>query len=317
MRWLALLKLGALTAIVLWALALKLGDWSNFVPFITQRPDSEPLLGALAGGMVGAFFAFGGWWDLSKLAGEVRKPAYTLPRALALGVALVTLVYILTSIVFVYLVPLERVTSGETFAAQAGEALFGRAGGQIFSSIVIVSIFGSLAGIMMAAPRVYFAMARDGVFLRAIAEVHPRFGTPARAIILQAALAALLVVLGTFNQIISYFIFVTVIFLALTVAAVFRLRRRHSGALPYRTPGYPLTPIIFLVLITVLLVLLGGNNPVQAFLGVAVVALGGPVYYLLFRRQTNKEERLQHDLDSHHSAFRSERQAETRARGAA
>ena len=124
MRWLTLLKLGALLFIVIWALAFRLGNWSHLIPFIEQRPGSEPLLGALAGGMVGAFFAFGGWWDLSKLAGEVRNPAHTLPRALAFGVLIVTFVYILTSAVFLYLVPLASVTSGETFAAQAGEALF-------------------------------------------------------------------------------------------------------------------------------------------------------------------------------------------------
>ena len=307
MRWLMLLKLGSLAVIVLWALVFRLGDWSHFLPFVEPRPGSEPLLGALAGGMVGAFFAFGGWWDLSKLAGEVRDPAHTLPRALALGVLIVTLVYILTSAVFLYLVPVERVTSAETFAAQAGEALFGRAGGRVFSSIVVVSILGSLAGLIMAAPRVYFAMARDGVFLRAIAVLHPRFGTPARAIMVQAALASLLVVLGTFNQIVSYFIFVTVIFIALTVAAVFVLRRpqgllsRQSSEPGYRAPGYPVTPVIFLVLVSLLLILLGGNNPVQALLGMAVVALGAPVYYLLFRDRLNKERLFRHGLDSDNS----------------
>ncbi|MGH7451152.1 MAG: APC family permease, partial [bacterium] len=277
MRWLMLLKLGSLAVIVIWALVFRLGDWSHFLPFVESRPGSEPLLGALAGGMVGAFFAFGGWWDLSKLAGEVRDPVHTLPRALALGVLIVTLVYILTSAVFLYLVPVERVTSAETFAAQAGEALFGRAGGRVFSSIVMVSILSSLAGLIMAAPRVYFAMARDGVFFSAIAEVNPRFGTPARAITLQAALASLFVVLGTFNQIISYFIFVTVIFIALTVTAVFVLRRpqgllsRQASDLSYQTPGYPVTPMIFLVLVSLLLILLDGNNPMQALLGMAVV----------------------------------------------
>ena len=98
------------------------------------------------------------------------------------GVAIVTLIYILTSIVFLYLVPLQSVTSGETFAAQVGEVLFGRAGGQVFSAIVVIAVLGSLAAIIMAAPRVYFAMARDGLFVPAAAVINPRFGTPARAI---------------------------------------------------------------------------------------------------------------------------------------
>src|SRR4029077_14681552 len=154
------------------------------------------------------------WWEISKLAGEARDPARTLPRALAIGVSIITAVYILTSAVFLYLVPLERVTSGETFAAQAGEALFGPAGGRVFAGIVIVAVLGSMLALLMALPRVYYAMARDGVFLQAVAVVHPRFGTPARAIVLQAAFASLLVLLGTFTEILAYFVFVTVLFVA-------------------------------------------------------------------------------------------------------
>jgi APA family basic amino acid/polyamine antiporter len=138
----------------------------------------------------------------------------------------------------------------------------------------------------MAAPRVYYAMARDGVFFRGVARVHAKFGTPARAIAVQAALASLLVLAGNFEEIIAYFIFVVVLFIALTVAGLFRLRRKPDAPRPeYLTPGYPLTPAAFLSLIAVLLVLLGGNNPRQALLGVAAVAAGLPVYYIFFRRR--------------------------------
>jgi APA family basic amino acid/polyamine antiporter len=236
---------------------------------------------------VSAFFSFGGWWDLSKLAGEVRDPEHTLPRALVYGVTILTAVYVLTSAVFIYLVPPEQVTSGETFAAQAGEVLFGRLGGQVLSGIVIVAVLGSLAAVVMSAPRVYFAMARDGLFIPAAAAIHPRYGTPARGIIIQALLASLLVILGTFNTILSYFVFVVVVFIALTVAALFVLRRRSAQTIPYRTPGYPVTPMIFLILIALMLFLLGGDKPKQAMLGVGVVALGLPVYYLVFRKRTS------------------------------
>jgi APA family basic amino acid/polyamine antiporter len=287
MRWLTVLKLGLLLFLLLWGFGFQLGHWSNFTPFVAQRPHSAPLLAALAGGMVAAFFSFGGWWDVTKLAGEVRDPARTLPRALLYGVVIVTFVYIVTSAVFFYLVPLDAVTSGETFAAQAGEVLFGRAGAQVFSVIVIVAVVGSLAALIMSAPRVYFAMARDGLFIPAAAALHPRFGTPARAIALQALLASILVALGSFNQIISYFVFVVVIFIALTVAALFVLRRRELDKPEYQTPGYPVTPIIFLLLIGALLFLLGSNSPKQSFLGVGVVALGIPVYYFLFTRRVD------------------------------
>jgi APA family basic amino acid/polyamine antiporter len=285
-RWLTVIKLALLGFLIVWGFALRAGHWSNFTPLVAQRPGSQPLLAALAGAVVGAFFSFGGWWDLSKLAGEVRDPERTLPRALIYGVAILTTVYILTSATFIYLVPLEQVTSGETFAAQAGEVLFGRLGGQVLSVIVIVAVLGSLAAVVMSAPRVYFGMARDGLFIPAAAAIHPRYGTPARAIFIQAILASLLVLVGTFNSIISYFVFVVVIFIALTVVALFVLRRKAPDAVAYRTPGYPLTPIIFLLLIAVLLFLLGGNNPKQAIMGVAVVALGLPVYCLLFRSRT-------------------------------
>lgn len=283
LRWLTLLKLGVIFFLLLWGFGLQLGRWSNFTPFIEQRAGSAPLLSGLAAGLVAAFFSFGGWWDVTKLAGEVREPARIIPRALIYGVVIVTLVYILTSAVFIYLVPLDAVTSGETFVAQAGEVLFGRMGGKMFSEIVVIAILGSLAAITMSAPRVYFAMARDKLFASAIAALHPRFGTPARAIALQALMASILVGLGTFNQIVSYFVFVVVVFIALTVAALFLLRRKERGKSEYLTPGYPVTPVLFLVMVMVLLFLLGTSNPKQAFLGVAVVALGIPVYYAFFR----------------------------------
>ncbi|HEX8144822.1 MAG TPA: amino acid permease [Pyrinomonadaceae bacterium] len=284
-RLLTLLKVALLLFIILWGFGLRLGSWANFTPLAARADQSMPLFAALASGMVAAFFSFGGWWDLTKVAGEVREPARTLPRALIYGVLITTTLYILTSAVFLYLVPLGRVATGETFAAQAGAALFGQAGGKVFSSVVIVSVLGSLAAFMMAAPRVYYAMARDGLFLSPIASLHPSFGTPARAIILQAVLASVVAVLGTFNDIVAYFIFVVVFFVALTVAAVFVLRRRHGRAPAYRMPAYPLTPLLFLLLVSVLLLLLAANNAKQASLGVAVVALGVPVYHLLFRRR--------------------------------
>src|SRR5438876_8547286 len=301
MQGLTALKLGALALIAVLAFSLHAGSWSNFVPFFAQHPGSDPLPGALAPALVGAFFAFGGWWEISKLAGEARDPARTLPRALALGVTIVTAIYILTSTVFLYLVPLERVTSGETFAAQAGEALFGAAGGRVFAAIVIVAVLGSLLGLLMALPRVYYAMARDGVFFKPVGVVHPRFGTPARAIGIQAGLASLYVALGTFNQIIAYFVFVTVLFVGLTVAGLFRIRRR-SPTSAYRTWGYPLTPVLFLALVLLLLVLLAGHNPPQAALGVAIVALGAPVYVFLFRRPLTLKPAGSHDVDSNDSA---------------
>ena len=283
-RWLTILKVGFLAFIVLWSFGAGKGNWSNFIPLVAQRTGSKPLIEALAIGVVGSFFSFAGWWDLSKVGGEVRNPSRTMPRAFIYGLLIVTLVYTSTSAAFIYLVPMEQVTSGQAFAAQIGEVLFGQTGAWLFSGFVIVAVLGSLAAIILSAPRVYFAMARDGLFFPWAAAVHPRFNTPARCIALQAVLASILVLSGTFQEIISYFFFVVLLFLGLTIFSLFILRRRESGPLEYSTPGYPVTPVVFLVLLFVMLFLLAAGQPKQAFSGVGVVLLGVPVYYLLFRK---------------------------------
>jgi APA family basic amino acid/polyamine antiporter len=291
MRWITWLKCGVLAFLVIFAVTFRLGSWTHFAPFWTPRTGSLPLVPALATAMVAGFFSFGGWWDVSKIAGEVRDPERTLPRALVTGVIAVTILYVAISSVFLYLVPLEKVTSDETFVAQAGAVLFGSAGGQILAAIVIVCVLGSLAVFTMAAPRVYYAMANDGLFLHAVARPHPRFGTPANAIVLQGTIACLLVVLGNFQQIIAYFIFVAVLFLGLAVAGLFLLRRRPAvESAGVRTPGYPLTPIAFLALVALLLVLLGLRNPLQVAFGCAVVLAGLPVY--LYLQKTRHKMRL-------------------------
>lgn len=288
-RWLTVAKLALLLFIVLWGFGMRLGDFSHFTPFVAQREGSLPLAAALAGALVSAFFSFGGWWDLSKLGGEVREPERTLPRAYTYGLLAVVAVYVLTSAAFVYLVPPERVTSGEAFAAQAGEALFGRTGGLVFTAVVVIAVVGSLAAFTMSAPRVYFAMARDRLFLPWAASLHPRYATPARAISIQAALAVVLVMLGKFGDILGYFLFPVVLFIGLTVAALFVLRR-EGGDVGFRTPLYPLTPVVYLILTAILLFLLASGRPWYALTGTLVVALGLPFYYLVFRRGPGEKE---------------------------
>jgi basic amino acid/polyamine antiporter, APA family len=285
LRWLTAIKLGLLVFLAGWGFGRGLGDWANLTPFLAQRRGSDPLGKALAAGMIGAFFSFGGWWDVGKMAGEVRDPSRTLPRALLLGVSAVLVVYVVVSLVFLYLVPLEEIKTGETFAAQAGEALFGRAGGGVFSAVVIVAVLSSLAAVILGAGRVYYAMATDGLFLPALAAVHPRWGTPVRAISVQAVLASVLVLFSTFGQVLGYFVFVAVGFLELTILAVFVVRRRSHAAPDYRTPGYPLTPLFFLISTAGLLVLLILDDPTRATVGVGVVLLGLPVFHLIGQRR--------------------------------
>jgi APA family basic amino acid/polyamine antiporter len=256
---------------VAWGFGSGAGDLSNFLPFVDRRPDASPLVPALAGALVLAFFSFGGWWEAAKLAGEVRDPGRAVPRALAVGVGTVTLLYVATSAVFLYLVPVGQEGSPETFAAQAGMALFGERGGRILSGLVALFVLGSLFAFMTFAPRLYFAMARDGAAPAFAGRVDSRTGAPVTAIALQAALAAALVVIGTFETIVAYFVFVTVAFLALTVAGLYRL---PASAPSPRVPGWPLTPVVFLAMLAAMLALLGAGSPLQSALGAAVVAAG-------------------------------------------
>lgn len=217
-----------------------------------------------------------------------------------LGVIGLTLIYIATSAVFLYLVPVAGITSDETFAAQAGEALFGAVGGQIFAATVVLSVLGSLVAYLMVSPRVYYAMARDGLFFDSVARVHPRLGTPSRAISIQALLASALILTGSFQQILSVFFFVVVFFIAMTVAGLFRIRRTDFAG--YKTPLFPITPIIFLVITGVVLFFIGMQDPIRTLAGVAIVLMGIPVYYFVFRKRGKLN-----GLDQNYPARRSER----------
>ncbi|MDQ3801752.1 MAG: amino acid permease [Acidobacteriota bacterium] len=279
LKFLTALKIGTLAFIIIYGFAGGFGDWNNFQPFFAVPQD---VFGALAGGVVGAFFAFAGWWEVTRIAGEVENPEKNLPRALTVGVVAITVIYILTSAVFFYLVPLSAVTSDETFAAQAGEALFGRTGGVVFAAIVIISVLGTLFAYLMVSPRVYYAMARDELFFKSFGEPHPRFGTPHRATLVQIFLACVLVLSGSFEQIVSYFFFVVVLFIALVVAGLFKIRKREFGG--YKTILFPFTPLFFLSITLLVLLMIAMRNPFQSFLGAAVVLLGIPVYYLIFSK---------------------------------
>ena len=274
----SVLKMLLVGGLTLAALLSSAASWTHFVPLVDRDPGAPPLFGAVAGAFVAAFFSFGGWWEVPKMAGEVRDPVRTVPRALWLGLAAVTLAYTAVTLSFIAVVPIDRVAEGQAFVAQVGEAIVGPGGGTSVALIVIVCVLGSLGATQMLAPRLYVAMARDGVFPAAAGAVHPRFGTPTRAIATQAALASVLVALGTFETVIAYFVFVTVLFIVATVASVFVFRRRDPT---FHVPGHPWTALLFLALGSMLLLLLGASNPLQAVLGILVVVMAVPAYRLI------------------------------------
>ena len=284
------IKLLVLAAIVVYGFASAgTGGGDGFASF-ARYPGAPAVVPALAGGFVAAFFSFGGWWEAARMAGEVRDPRRTLPRAFVAGIAIVTLVYVLTSGVFMALVPPAAAGSATAFAARVGERLFGPAGGAVLALAVCVSVAGSLAAVLLGSPRTYVALARDGLFPQRLAERHPRLGTPVLAIALQATLASAMVLLGTFSDIVAFFIFVTVAFIAASVATLYRLPAPADGSGSFATPARRVTPAVFIGLCLVLLGLLLAGKPTQALLGVLVVSAGVPAHAWLRRSGTLRRE---------------------------
>jgi len=286
---LTIFKLCTLGAIVAGAFVTGAGSWSHFVPFVGDRTGADSLGPALAIGLVSVFFSFGGFWETSRIAAEMRDPRRTVPMALVGGVLCVTAIYLLTTAAFMLLVPPAAATSAAEFARLAGEALVGPVGPTLLSAAVLLSVVASAMAMLMVAPRLYEAMGRDGLFPAAVL-TRTANGSPMRSTLVLAALSTMLVLLGTFDQIVSFFIAPTLVFLALAAGAVFVVRRRAAPAASFHAPGYPLTPVAFIALVVVVALMVAANRPVQALAGLSMVALGLPVYRLLGRRDRSTEE---------------------------
>jgi APA family basic amino acid/polyamine antiporter len=266
-----LLKLAVLFALVGWAAVSGHAHWSNLLPLAERRPGSDAIFPAIAGAVVSAFFSFGGWWEASKIAGEVRNPRRTLPLAFLGGVSVVTAVYLLISAAFLSVVPMERLTSNTAFVAQFGEVLFGAIGARILSICVLICVCSGIAALSMAAPRVCFAMAQSGAFFPAFGKLHSRWGTPANAILLQTGLSLAVLLLGAFDRVLSYIIFSAVVFLAITASTLFRTFSR------VRAWWYPWAPLTFIALCAVIALLILMHDPWPALAGVAIVLCGLPL----------------------------------------
>jgi len=264
---------------VVWAWISGHSSVENMLPFVKRHAGSEPIFAAIAGATVSAFFSFGGWWEAGKIAGEVRNPRRNLPLAFTCGVLLVTVVYLLVSFAFLSVVSLDRITSNTAFVAQFGEALFGSAGGPVLSACVLLSVLGGMMVLTMAAPRVYYAMAKDGTFFSAFGRLHPRFGTPANAVLLQTGLALMVLCFGAFERILSFIIFSAICFLALSAASLFRLKE------PVRRWWYPAAPAFFLFGCAVINLLILTHDPIPALIGLTAVLCGDPVRRFFFSPQ--------------------------------
>ncbi|MDP2956456.1 MAG: amino acid permease [Longimicrobiales bacterium] len=240
--------------------------------------------GDFALALVAGLFAFGGWHMVTYNAEETHEPRRTIPRALVIGTLVVTACYVLLNAVYLYLLPMDVVASSDRVAAEAADAVFGRGGGAAMSALVVFSTFGALGGIVLAGPRVYFAMARDGLLFPGVGGVHPRYRTPHRAIVLQALWACVLVGTGTYRALFTRVVYTEWIFFGLMAVGLILLRRRTDLRRDYRVWGYPWVPLTFAASAFGIVAYQVVADPLESGAGLGLVLAGLPVYYFWARR---------------------------------
>lgn len=254
---------------------------------LAHTPPSPPALHEFVLAMVAGLFAYGGWHMVTYAAEETREPQKTIPRALVIGIAIVTLCYLGLNAAYVSVLPLDQVIRSQRVAADVATVVAGPRGAAAVSIVVIVSAIGALGGVILAGPRVYFAMARDGLLFRWIGVLHPRFQTPHVAIILQAVWASVLVATGSYRSLFTRVVYTEWIFFGLMAAGLFILRRRPGYAPAYRTWGYPFVPLLFIVSSAVIVGNQIAADPRESVIGLLLVMAGLPVYYWWSHVQTN------------------------------
>jgi len=228
--------------------------------------------------LVAGLFAFGGWHMVTYNAEETHEPERTLPRALIVGTLLVTACYILLNAVYMYVLPMGVVASSDRVAADAADAVLGRGGGAMMAALVVFSTFGALSGIILAGPRAYYAMARDGLLFRWFGEVHETYHTPHRAIVVQALWSSVLVLTGSYRVLFTRVIYTEWIFFGLMAIGLIILRRRAAAPPPYRIPGYPWVPAVFALSAFAIVVNQVASEPRDSLIGLGLVVIGLPVY---------------------------------------
>ena len=235
--------------------------------------------------MVAGLFAYGGWHMVTYTAGETVMPARTIPAALMAGVGIVTACYIALNVVYLRVLTLDTVRTSTRVAADAADAVFGSGGAAVLALLVMVSSLGALTGIILTGPRVYYSMARDGLAVGWLAHVDPVRHTPTHAIVAQGIWSSVLAATGAYQTLFTRVIYTEWLFFALMAAGLFVLRRRSSYTPAYRAWGYPIVPFIFCV---ASLTIVGNQiyrQPLEAAVGLGLVAIGAPVYYLLHARR--------------------------------
>jgi basic amino acid/polyamine antiporter, APA family len=279
-----LAKTGALLVIIVLALAIGLPQTGGH--FTPAAPEGSFTFARFGLALVSVLWVYDGWADVSFVAGEVRDPERNLPRVLIYGTLTIIALYLLANLAYLAVLPLEEIRHSKLVAADAADKLVGPIGVAFVSVAVMVSAFGTLNGSVMTGARILFAMAADGLLFKPVATVHKRFQTPSVAIGLEAGLGVLFVLVGTFEQLADTFVTAIVPFYALAVGAVFVLRRRPEYKPPFRVPGYPVVPAIFIVATIMLLgnAIVDPTSRAATLAVVGVILLGIPVYYLRLAR---------------------------------
>ncbi|MGQ0816233.1 MAG: APC family permease [Gemmatimonadota bacterium] len=241
---------------------------------------SVSLLSGVLTAMIGVLWAYEGWQYVTFLAGEIVEPQKTFPRGFAIGTGILILLYCLANGGYVAALGAERAMNSPRIAADAVTTVFGSGAGILITIPILVAMFSAANAITLTTPRVFYAMARDRVFFSRLAYVHPRFGTPAVSIIAMNVVSIVFAISGTFDQLLTYVVFTGWLFYALAAASIFVYRRnRPDAARPFRTPGYPITPVLFVLAAGVIVANALFTQPGRALVGLAIVLAGAPVYF--------------------------------------
>jgi APA family basic amino acid/polyamine antiporter len=294
------LKVLALLILIVVGLAFAGGSYSHFFPLLPTyeslraviehfQQTSSPLLdthslalnlGLLLGvAMIGALFSLDAWNNVTFAAGEVKEPHKTLPLSLFLGTFLVSLIFLLTNVAYLHVLPVEQIAGTDRIAATVARTIVGPIGNGLVSFAILVSTFGCLNGLILSGPRVYYAMAKDQLFFSAVAEIHPQYHTPVKSLWAQAVWASLLTLSGTYGQLLTYVISAALLFYALTGYAVIVLRRsRPELRRPYRTFGYPYLTVMYVMMAAVVLACNLIGDPKNSWPGFVIIGLGLPAY---------------------------------------
>jgi len=251
----------------------------HFTPAI---PEGSFTIARFGLALVSVLWVYDGWADVSFVGGEVIDPEKNLPRVLIAGTLIIIALYLLANVAYLAVLPVEEIRHSKLVAADVADKLVGAAGVAFVSVAVMVSTFGTLNGSVMTGSRILFAMAADGLLFKPVAIVDKRFQTPSVAIALEAGLGVVFVLLGTFEQLADTFVTAIVPFYALAVASVFVLRRRPDFRPPYRVPGYPVVPAIFIVATILLLgnAIIDPTSRIPTLAVLGVILLGIPIFFL-------------------------------------